>query len=40
MKKKQKAIRQKISCKDHDDFDELKKYSICTDYYLYLLYIE
>ena len=37
---KQKAIRQKISCKDHDDFDELKKYSICTDYYLYLLYIE
>ena len=37
---KQKAIRQKVSCKDYDDFDELKKYSICTDYYLYLLYIE
>lgn len=32
---KQKAIRQKVFCKDRDDFDELKKNSSCTlDYYL------
>ena len=32
---KQKAIRQKVFCKDRDDFDELKKNSNCTlDYYL------
>ena len=32
---KQKVIRQKVFCKDRDDFDELKKNSNCTlDYYL------
>lgn len=32
---KQKAIRQKVFCKDRNDFDELKKNSSCTlDYYL------